>query len=86
MKDKDNSKNPGTRTVKPIRTGITSRRQLQKNAAHIFVIKECINRLLPMIHEEEAKEILVKLAEEAAKLGLQLTGDQRKLLNPMGCS
>ena len=68
MKDKDNSKNPGTRTVKPIRTGITSRRQIQKNAAHIFVIKECINRLLPMIHEEEAKEILAKLAEEAAKL------------------
>ena len=68
MENKRKSKEPIEKSVKEINSRATSRRQSQRNAAHIFQMKEYINRLIPFVHEKEGKEILIKILEEAAKL------------------
>ncbi|HJA69999.1 MAG TPA: hypothetical protein IAA07_00275 [Candidatus Lachnoclostridium stercoravium] len=68
MINKEKSKELMEKSIKEINSRATSRRQSQRNAAHIFQMKEYINRLIPFVHEEEGKEILVKILEEAAKL------------------
>lgn len=68
MENKGKSKEPIEKSVKEINSRATSRRQSQRNAAHIFQMKEYINQLIPFVREEEGKEILIKILEEAAKL------------------
>ena len=68
MENKRKSKEPIEKSVKETNPRATSRRQSQRNAAHIFQMKEYINQLIPFVREEEGKEILIKILEEAAKL------------------
>ena len=68
MENKRKSKEPIEKSLKEINSRATSRRQSQRNAAHIFQMKEYINQLIPFVREEEGKEILIKILEEAAKL------------------
>ena len=44
MENKGKSKPPIEKSVKEINSRVTSRRQSQRNAAHIFQMKEYINR------------------------------------------
>ena len=46
----------------------TCRYNAQKAAAHVFKIKEGLNRMIPLIHDEAVKEILKEIIKEAAKL------------------
>lgn len=52
----------------PSKSQRTCRYNAQKAAAHVFKIKEGLNRMIPLIHDEATKEILNEIIKEAAKL------------------